>query len=642
MKNKILLLTVLMLAFALSFVLVINAENPTIPDWTDIITYENVIEYKDGFDTTSRVLLSNGDGTYSTYPSNYIIKGNDDVFSVSNELDFTALKAASGKNYSYASVIRFEMPVGYKSVEARAFKNDKGFTALQTVKVCHGVTTMGINIFYDSKTVMEVELPSTLEAIGTEFAYCATGLRTINIPEGLIEIPKQAFRGCTNLKTVDFSKANSLKTIGYWSFYQCNSLEEAILPEGLTFIDELAFKKSGVKTVYLPSTLETIKTEAFSTCTSLENIECKSTILGENMFKDCCALKSVDLSSVVTISQRAFYITANQNPSQLESVVFSNKLTTIGEYAFIRSAIKSIEIPSSVTEIGIGVFSTNLKLEKVVYYGSIMGASMFVDCSRLSELVITTDFVTYGSGALNNVSTTFTTYYTGSDYARIKSLCVVSRITQAKYYSYEDYKAGKYEQANYMFIYDANLCEAAYGEHTISAPVYHFVSFTDETRVSIGCSRCGVGSTLETIAPIFTCLGYSVAEAGEGGIVLGYTVNHQSIEKYEEYNKKDFTFGVFVALYEKIGERDIFGENGKMIDGAIGADLSNHQYDVFILKVVGFTEEQKNAVLIIGAYIKIADEDKTEYFYLQNDKPKENEKYYYASYNDMMISNNDA
>lgn len=636
MKSKICLAIMLIALFAFSLAVSVSAEDISVPDFTEVITYDE-IAYKDGFDTTSRVLLSNGDGTYSTYPSNYIIKGNDDKFSVSKELDFTALKNASGIEYSYASVIRFEMPVGYKTVEDRAFKNDKGFTALQSVKVCEGVTTMGIYIFYESKTIVEIELPSTLETIGTEFAYSATALRKINIPKSLVGIPKQAFRGCTNLTTVDFSEAESLETIGYWAFYQCSSLESALLPEGVTLIDQLAFKLSGVKSVYLPSTLETIKSEAFSNCSSLENIECHSKILGENMFTDCTSVKSVDLSSVVTIGLKAFYTTANKTPSQLEEVIFSDKLTSIGDYAFIRAAIKSLEIPASLTTVGSGVFQENYQLEKVVFLGSVMGGNMFHSCKNLSELVLTTSFEKYGSSALNDVSTTFTTYYTGSDHARIKSLCAVSRIKDAKYSTYEDYKAGTHTQGNYIFIYGANLCEVAYGEHTMSAPTYHFISYTDKATVSVDCLKCGIGTISEEIAPIFVCLGYSASVVENGGIAIGYTINHQSVAKYEKYTNNDFSFGVFIALENKIGSNDIFDQNGKMEECVIGADLSKHEYVAFVLKIVGFTTDiQKEAKLVMGAFVGSTNENGTEYTYLQNGTPDENEKYYSISYNDIL------
>ena len=734
MKKKLLLITLLVALFACIFVVSVSAETTksgtVIPDWTDVITYETgdkAIPYKAGFDTEARVLLANGDNTYSTYPSNYIIKGTDAVFTVSSELDFTALNAATGKSYSYASVIRFEMPVGYTSVEDRAFKNDRKFTALQTVKVCEGVTTMGINIFYESSTVVEVELPSTLETIGTEFAYKATALEKINIPQNLTEITTKAFCGCSKLTTVDFSKATNLETIGYWSFYNCSSLESAILPEGLTYIDELAFKLTGVKEVYLPSTLETVSTnnvfaecskletitskatfiaenmfynatalktvtlegtvtigtkafqcdsasttgeavvflpetlttindyafkqspvktvylpsslttigtDVFYACCSLENINCKSEILGTNMFKDCTALESVDLSSVVTVGDSAFYITSNSATSKLKSVTFSDKLQTIEDYAFIRSAITSLEIPSSLTTVGTGVFKENKSLTSVIFLGTKMGASMFQKCSSLSKLVITTDFVEYGSSALNDVSTTFATFYTGTDYSRIKSLCAVSRITQAKYSTYESYKDGTHATGSYIFIYGANLCDVAYGEHNIPSPTYYFTSYTEASSVKGVCTRCGIENVEEKVNPLFTCLGFSSPDDSFAGISIGFRVDHEAVSAYERITNSTVSYGLFVGVYEKLGNDDVLNlETGDIANGTVVADLSEGGYVLLKLKIGGFTTDtQKASNFTVGTYVINGD----KISYVQAEKPTEGQKYYYTSYNNIV------
>lgn len=575
MKKKLLLIALMVALFVCLFVISTSATD--IPEWTDVITYEtgeNAIAYKDGFDTTSRVLLDNGDGTYSTYPTNYIIKGTDTKFSVKNELDFTALKTASGNStYSYASVIRFEMPVGYTTVEARAFKSDQGFTNLQTVKVCEGVTEMGINIFYDTTTVVEVELPSTLTTIGEEFARNAKGLEKINIPKNLTAIPKNAFIYCSSLKTVDFSKSEKLTSIGYYAFYQTTSLESALIPEGVTHLDDLAFKLSGVKKVYLPSTLETIDAQAFASCSSLTQLDCKSTIIGASMFADCTSLVSVDLSSVTTIGEKGFYTTANSSTSALTTVIFSEKLRSIGNYAFIRSAITSVEIPSSLTTIGVGTFMESKSLQKVVFLGSIMGETMFQKCSSLSELVITEKFITYGSSALNDISTTFTAYYTGTDYSRVKSLCNMSRFNHSNYSSYEDYLAGNHKQGNYMFIYGCNLCDVAYDSvHLPASAMHEHTSYTASSYLVTGCPRCLEESSRVEVAPIFDGFGYSARIENNGdtkrALVFSYFINTDSLEIYKTYNpEKTLSFGIVGAFESKITNADSEVYNPLNADG---------------------------------------------------------------------------
>ena len=599
--KKFLLLVIMVMLFVCAFAITASAAD--IPEWTEVITYDS-ISFKEGFDTTSRVLLANGDGTYSTYPANYIIKGTDTKFSVSNELDFTALKSASGNStYSYASVIRFEMPVGYTTVEARAFKSDKGFSKLQTVKVCEGVTEMGINIFYDTTTVVEVELPSTLETIGDEFARNAKGLEKINIPKNLTSIPKNAFIYCSALKTVDFSKCEKLTSIGYYSFYQTTALESALIPEGVTHIDELAFKLSGVKKVSLPSTLETIYGQAFSSCKSLTQIDCKSKILGASMFADCTALVSVDLSSVETVGERAFYFTANSSISSLTTVIFSENLKSIGDYAFIRSALINLEIPSSLTTVGKGVFQECKSLVRVVFLGSTMGSDMFIKASNLCELVLTEKIATYGSSALNDVSTTFTAYYTGTDYARVKSLFNMSRFNHSNYSSYDDYLAGEHKQGNYMFIYGCNLCEVAYNNvHTIPGETYIFTSFIESACTKGICTKCGLTKEGATYDAIFEGFYYSTRESlmdGGCGIAFTYRINNEALDAYLKYNdEKSLNFGIFGAFQKNISSEDVvvnpLNADGSVKDGLNGvitADITSKSLSCIDFIIRG-TEEQ--------------------------------------------------
>ncbi|MBO5261538.1 MAG: hypothetical protein J6B45_00670, partial [Clostridia bacterium] len=66
------------------------------------------------------------------------------------------------------------------------------------------------------------------------------------------------------------------------------------------------------------------------------------------------------------------------------------------------------------------------------------------------------------------------------------------------------------------------------------------------------------------------------------------------------------------------------------------AEITNHQFVAFELKIVGFTDTQKDIKLAMGAYVAVTDGETTEYSYMQNDEPGENEKYSFVSYNDIV------
>lgn len=55
---------------------------------------------------------------------------------------------------------------------------------------------------------------------------------TINIPQGVREIPDFAFQNCSKLRRIELNEG--LTSIGKCTFGYCQSLTTLVLPEGLT------------------------------------------------------------------------------------------------------------------------------------------------------------------------------------------------------------------------------------------------------------------------------------------------------------------------------------------------------------------------------------------------------------------------
>ena len=147
---------------------------------------------------------------------------------------------------------------------------------------------------------------------------------------------------------------------------------------------------------------------------------------------------------------------------------------------------------------------------------------------------------------------------------------------------------------------------------------------------------CTIDDKAEAPA-LFTCLGYSAPENGTGGIAIGFTVNNEAIAEYEEITGKTLKYGVFAVLQNRLGDKDVFAEDGTAAEGVISAEITNYQFVAFELKIVGFTDEQKDTKLAMGAYVAVTDGETTEYSYMQDDsKGTFNGKYYFASYNDII------
>ena len=55
------------------------------------------------------------------------------------------------------------------------------------------------------------------------------------------------------------------------------------------------------------------------------------------------------------------------------------------------------------------------------------------------------------------------------------------------------------------------------------------------------------------------------------------------------------------------------------------------------MKITGFTDAQKDALLALGAYVSVTKDGATEYSYMQDStKGTFSGKYYFASYNDIV------
>ena len=174
--------------------------------------------------------------------------------------------------------------------------------------------------------------------------------------------------------------------------------------------------------------------------------------------------------------------------------------------------------------------------------------------------------------------------------------------------------------------------EIDYENATIS-----YESFFENGTLTSHCTRCNKAETVST-DPIFTCLGYSTPTDGREGLAIGFSVNNEALNKYKATTDKTFNYGVFAILKDRLGDNDVFAQDGTAIEGSINADITSYEFAVFELRIEGFIDEYKDVKLAMGAYVAETDGETTKYSYLQAGTPAENEKYCFVSYNDIASS----
>ena len=151
------------------------------------------------------------------------------------------------------------------------------FNKITKVVVEEGVTHIG-NLslstlgYYNSNDVeIQFDLPSTLLSIGKDAFANSYGLRSLEIPASVNEIGTSIHRNCVNLSSITVAEGNTtykaidnclLTADGQRLILGCKN---SIIPDNVVIINNSAFRgHSGLKEITLPRTLDAIGLYAFA------------------------------------------------------------------------------------------------------------------------------------------------------------------------------------------------------------------------------------------------------------------------------------------------------------------------------------------------------------------------------------------
>ncbi|MBQ3176416.1 MAG: leucine-rich repeat domain-containing protein [Clostridia bacterium] len=182
-----------------------------------------------------------------------------------------------------------------------------GNESVRYVRIYAPLQTLGDQVFYEAKALDSIDLPNTLTYIGdmcfqgcenlysitipdrvTEIgshAFNGSGITKIKLPEGLktiqhnvfknaklekVVLPsslencnRQAFYGCADLQSVDFSSCENLTVLESGLFDMCTSLQSVKLPPNLIKIESYCFSSTAMVGIDLPDGINEIDKNAF-------------------------------------------------------------------------------------------------------------------------------------------------------------------------------------------------------------------------------------------------------------------------------------------------------------------------------------------------------------------------------------------
>ncbi|RJV71951.1 leucine-rich repeat domain-containing protein [Coprococcus sp. AF27-8] len=150
------------------------------------------------------------------------------------------------------------------------------------VVIPEGVKRIGGNpdnsIFEDTETeIKSVVIPDSVIEIGERAFYTCLQLEEVTMGNGVKKIGQEVFAGCFKMKTIHLS--DSLQEIGLRAFNFCESLEALELPSSLRNIEMEAFGNCiSLKSLNIPDGVQAIPPGTFDRCSSMEELYIPSSV----------------------------------------------------------------------------------------------------------------------------------------------------------------------------------------------------------------------------------------------------------------------------------------------------------------------------------------------------------------------------
>ena len=301
-----------------------------------------------------------------------------------------AIGRSAFKDQTAITSIAFAAPASVLRIGATAFQ---GCTALQSVTLPTGITTVSPGLLQGCVNLTSVSIPAGVASVGAAaFAECRS-LPSLSLPAGLTSLGDSAFSNCRSLLAL--TVPSGVTAIPGQLFRECRALASVSLPAGVTSIGYAAFYNcSALGSFALPAGVTTVARDAFQGCGGLASLAINGALasLGDRVLLGTRALAAITVDA------------ANPTYSSVDGVLFNKAQTILLLYPEAKSG--SYTVPSSVMAIGPAAFAHCTALANVTVPASVLslGADAFYYATGLTRLTLNEGLAAIGTWAVAGCS----------------------------------------------------------------------------------------------------------------------------------------------------------------------------------------------------------------------------------------------
>ena len=354
----------------------------------------------------------------------------------------------------------------------------------QYKNVCYPVE-ISYDAFTDCPLLTSVTIDDGIESI-PQFSNCPL-LKSVSFSAGTYLKSIGGFNNCPALESITFP-STKLESIG--SLYHCDLIESLVIPDCVTYFGGCSVCEKLIS-VTLPDNLNSVP--SFTTCSSLVEINIPSKAKNFGKFTNCSSLKSITIpSGVSALEENAFkgcdalekvYITDMAAWCGIEfNNEYSNPLYYAKELYLNNEKVTDVVVPGTVAKVKSYAFYNYSALQSVTFSEGVttIGAYAFQECTSLSSVTM--------ASTVNNIG--LAAFWKCDNITKVS----ISNIASWCNISFPNWNSNPLYYAKHLYLNDQEIVDLNVPAGVTSIGSYAFINCEGLTNVVLPNSLVSIGN----------------------------------------------------------------------------------------------------------------------------------------------------